>query len=162
MQIRRATSADAEAVWSIFRQVVRRGETYVYDPDIGRQEALAVWLGEQVQTYVALVADEIVGTYILKANQPGLGDHVANASFMVDPAYRGQGWGRLLGEHALRQARGAGYLAMQFNLVVATNTAAVALWEKLGFAVVGTLPRAFRHRSLGLVDAHVMYRWLAD
>ena len=51
---------------------------------------------------------------------------------------------------------------MQFNFVVSTNTAAVALWQKLGFAIVGTLPKAFRHQSLGYVDAYVMHRFLDD
>jgi ribosomal protein S18 acetylase RimI-like enzyme len=92
------------------------------------------------------------------ANRTGLGDHVANASFMVAPEAHGRGIGRLLGEHCLDEARRRGFAAMQFNFVVSTNAAAVALWKKLGFAIVGTLPRAFRHARLGLVDAYVMHR----
>jgi len=46
------------------------------------------------------------------------------------------------------------------NLVVSTNERAVRLWKKLGFSVVGTLPRAFRHQRLGLVDAFVMFKEL--
>ena len=49
---------------------------------------------------------------------------------------------------------------MQFNSVVASNTVAVVLWQKLGFAIVGTLPKAYRHARLGLVDCHVMFRSL--
>ena len=49
---------------------------------------------------------------------------------------------------------------MQFNFVVSTNTAGVALWKKLGFEIVGTLPKAFNHSRLGLVDAYVMHRFL--
>jgi ribosomal protein S18 acetylase RimI-like enzyme len=49
---------------------------------------------------------------------------------------------------------------MQYNLVVSSNRPAVHLWQKLGFAIVGTLPGAFRHPSLGLVDAYVMYKQL--
>ncbi len=51
-------------------------------------------------------------------------------------------------------------MAMQFNYVVGTNTVAIRLYEKLGFAIVGTLPKAFRRKKLGLVDVHVMYRFL--
>ena len=51
---------------------------------------------------------------------------------------------------------------MQFNFVVSTNAAAVALWRKLGFQIVGTLPKVYRHRDLGLVDAYVMHRFLDD
>jgi GNAT superfamily N-acetyltransferase len=98
--------------------------------------------------------------YKLVANHPDLGSHVANASFMVDPAWQGKGAGRQLGEHCLAEARRAGFLAMQFNFVVSTNRSAVALWQNLGFAIVGTLPKVYRHRELGLVDAYVMHRFL--
>ena len=70
--------------------------------------------------------------------------------------------GRGAGLHCLREAVRAGYRAMQFNFVVSTNTAAVALWQKLGFAIVGTLPKAFRHSQPGHVDAYVMHRFLDD
>ncbi|MEA2142906.1 MAG: hypothetical protein QOI64_1336, partial [Solirubrobacteraceae bacterium] len=82
----------------------------------------------------------------------------ATASFMVDPAYAGRGVGRALGEHALDWARDQGYLAMQFNAVVATNETALRLWRSLGFAEVGRIPDGFRHPRLGLVDLVVMYR----
>jgi ribosomal protein S18 acetylase RimI-like enzyme len=98
--------------------------------------------------------------YKLIPNGPDLGSHVANASFMVDPSAHGQGIGRAMGEHCLAQAKQAGYQAMQFNFVVSTNAAAVELWKKLGFSIVGTLPKAFNHARLGLVDAYVMHRFL--
>ena len=98
--------------------------------------------------------------YKIVANQRDLGSHVANASFMVDPGCGGRGIGRAMGVHALEVARAMGFAAMQFNFVVSTNEAAVALWKSLGFRIVGTLPRVFRHRDLGLVDAYVMYREL--
>ena len=79
---------------------------------------------------------------------------------MVGPAARGAGVGRAMGVDALRRASDAGFLAMQFNFVVSSNHAAVALWKSLGFAVVGTLPRAFSHRQLGYVDVYVMHRSL--
>ena len=79
---------------------------------------------------------------------------------MVDPPAQGRGAGRAMGQHCLNEARNAGYLAMQFNFVVSTNTAGVVLWKQLGFDVVGSLPKAFRHRRLGYVDAYVMYRLL--
>ena len=51
---------------------------------------------------------------------------------------------------------------MQFNFVVSTSEAAVALWQKLGFSAAGTLPKAFRHREFRHVDVHVMHRFLDD
>ena len=63
-------------------------------------------------------------------------------------------------EHSQKVAIEMGFRAMQFNLVVATNEGAVRLWQKLGFAIVGRLPGAFRHLELGWVDAYVMYKEL--
>ena len=96
----------------------------------------------------------------LAPNQGGPGAHVANASFMVDPARAGSGIGRALGEHVLEIAREMGYRAMQFNAVVETNTRAVALWRSLGFEVLATVPEAFRHPTEGDVGLHIMYRRL--
>ncbi len=162
IEVRKAEGEDFPGIWEIFRTVVRRGDTYVFDPETDEPAARRIWMSPDVETYVALAGDRIVGTYILSANQPGLGSHVANAAFMVDPASRRQGVERAMGEHALDEARRAGFLAMQFNMVVSTNRAAVRLWEGLGFSVVGTLPKVFRHRELGLVDAYVMYRSLGE
>ena len=139
--IRRAQAADVDAIWEIFRRVVEKGDTYVYAPDTDRDRARQIWMADEVQTYVALRAgEEVVGTYILKENQPDLGSHICNAAFMVDPQSRGQGIGRAMGEHAIAEAKKAGFAGMQFNFVVATNKRAIALWEKLGFAIVGTVP----------------------
>jgi ribosomal protein S18 acetylase RimI-like enzyme len=102
----------------------------------------------------------VVGTYILKPNQTGLGSHVSNAAFMVSPSARGLGLGRVMGEHCLDEARRLGYRAMRFNFVVSTNEAAVRQWERLGFTIVGTLPGAFRHRTRGFVDDYVMFQAL--
>jgi ribosomal protein S18 acetylase RimI-like enzyme len=161
LRVRAWVEGDAEAVWQIFRAVVAGGDTYAYRPETGREEALALWPGPGGRCFVAVTGGRVVGTYVLRANQPGLGAHVANAAFMVDPAARGRGVGRAMGEDALVRAAAAGYRAMQFNLVVASNLAAIALWRSLGFAVVGRLPGAFHRRGEGDVDALVMYRSLA-
>ena len=159
--IRRAEDSDFEGIWEIFHAVVSKGDTYVYDPATTKEQARAIWMAPALSTYTALLDGEIVGTYILKANQPDLGSHVANAGYMVRPDRAGRGIGRALCEHSLDEAHRAGFLAMQFNAVVSTNASAVALWQKMGFAVVGTVPRAFRHRELGLVDLIVMHRLLS-
>ncbi len=160
--IRRATQADEDIIWDIFRAVVASGDTYAFDPQTPREEALAYWFRPGTHTYVAEGEDgRVVGTYILKPNQPALGSHVANAGFMVSPAARGFGVGRRMGEHCLGEARRLGFRAMQFNFVVSTNEAAVRLWQQLGFHIVGTLPGAFRHAQHGFVDAYVMFKALA-
>jgi ribosomal protein S18 acetylase RimI-like enzyme len=162
MLIRRALEQDFEAMWPIFRAVVATGTTYVFAPDTPREAAFDYWFGPGVVSFVGEDEGRVVGMYKLVPNQRDLGSHVANASFMVDPEYAGKGAGRAMGLHCLRQARQAGFLSMQFNLVVSSNTAAVELWKRLGFEIVGTLPKVFRHRELGLVDAYVMHRFLND
>ena len=160
--IRPATADDSTRLWDIIRAVVRAGDTYTLEPNISREDALAYWLQPSHRCFVAERDASAVGTYILKANQPGQGAHVANAAFMVSPDARGLGVGRAMGEHALAEARRVGFRAMQFNFVVSTNEPAVRLWRELGFRVVGTLPGAFRHPSSGYVDVYVMFRTLTD
>ena len=158
--VRQATELDFDSIWEIFHRVVQQGDTYAFDPATTKDEARSIWTAPHVATYVAETDGVVVGTYILKPNQPGLGSHVANAGYMVHPDHAGRGIGRRMCEHSMIEARKAGYLAMQFNIVVSTNESAIALWTKMGFSVVGVLPKVFRHRGLGLVDAYVMHRFL--
>jgi len=158
--IRPATSADADAIWRIFSAVVAPGDTYSFTADTTERDAIAYFLGPGITSFVAEDEGRVLGMYKLIPNRIGRGSHVSNASFMVDPAAHGRGIGRALGEHCLDEARRQGYEAMQFNFVVSTNLAGVNLWKKLGFEIVGTLPKAFRHATLGDVDAYVMHRFL--
>ncbi len=163
LDFRRATAADWPAIWPIFRAVVAGGDTYPYPPDMPEAEARAVWMYDGTDrraTYVAERHGTVVATAYLKPNQVGFGDHVANAGWMVAPDASGQGIGRGFAEFVLDEARRLGFAAMQFNAVVATNTRAIRLWESLGFAIVGTVPGAFRHRSAGPTPVHIMYRAL--
>jgi len=162
LAIRPATDADRDAVWEIFHATIAPGDAFVYDPTTPREEAEAYWFAKGTRTYVAEQDGKVVGSYILRANRPGLGDHVSNAGFMVAPEGRGLGIGRAMGEHALAEARRLGYRAMQFNFVISTNESAVHLWQQLGFEIVGTLPGAFRHAQKGFVDAYVMFRLLDE
>ncbi len=121
----------------------------------------AAWVEQPAATFVA-VSDEnaVLGSYFLKPNQPGLGNHICNAGYLVAEQARGQGVGTLMCQHSQDEALRLGYLAMQFNFVVSTNATAVALWKRMGFDVIGTIPNAFRHRTQGLVAAHIMYKAL--
>lgn len=161
--VRPASAGDWPVIWRIFRRVVAGGDTYAYEPDIDEASASAAWLhvdeGRTV-TYVAEVDGVVVATALLKPNLPGLGDHVANAGWMVEPDRAGQGIGRAFAIEVIERARGLGFEAMQFNAVVATNQRALSLWESLGFDIVGTLPGAFRRGDGARTDLHVMYRQL--
>ena len=162
IDIRRAADHDFEGIWEIFRQVVREGETYAIARDTDREGAREIWIENPTATYVAVKNDQIAGTYYIKTNQSGPGAHVCNAGYMVKADARGHGVGRAMCEHSLLEARRLGYQAMQYNLVVGTNESAIKLWIELGFAIIGTIPKAFNHPRLGLVDAHIMHRFLGD
>ena len=160
--IRRAQLDDWAGIWPIWQAVVDAGETYMWLPGTAEDAARAFWmLPPPAEVWV--VDDEvngIVATATLKPNQVGLGGHVANASFMVSPTHAGHGLGRRLAAAVLDRAREAGYSAMQFNAVVATNERAAALWRSLDFDVVGTIPGGFRHATIGDVDLLIMHRHL--
>jgi len=160
VNIREAHTSDWDAIWPVFKDIARAGETYGFATDITKKEAEHVWMTAVRQTYIAEEDGKVLGTYYLKTNFAGPGRHVCNCGYMVSPDARGKGLATALCEHSQRIAVELGYKAMQFNYVASSNTGAVRLWKKLGYSVVGTLPRAFSHPEQGLVDALVMYKWL--
>ena len=160
MEIRKATTSDEQPVWQIIKAVIATGDTYVFDPETPEDEMIAYWFSPEKHVYVADENGEILGTYWLKANQPGLGSHVCNAAYMVSSETRGRGIGRKLAEHSIGEARRLGFRSMQFNFVVKSNEVAVALWKSLGFDIIGEIPDAFDHKPNGLTSAYIMYRKL--
>jgi L-amino acid N-acyltransferase YncA len=158
--IREAVPSDDEAIWAILEPVIRDGTTYPIDAAATREEAFAYWFAPERRVFVAEREGAVVGTYYLKPNSMGPADHVANAGYIVDPNARGGGVASAMARDSFARAKARGFHAMQFNLVVATNTGALKLWRSLGMTEVGRLPQAFRHPHQGLVDAVVMYRLL--
>lgn len=154
MRIRQATDSDLDAMWRICQAVIAVGDALPFSDDFDRDTFRSHWFGAHL-SFVAVTETNILGMYKFGANYPGLGSHVASAAYLVSPEAQGRGIGRTLVQHGLAQAQEAGYMAMQFNYVVSTNAPAVELYRKLGFAIVGTLPKAFRHQQPGLVDAYV-------
>jgi len=142
-------------VWDIIRSVVRARETFAYDPAMTEDEARATWIDGRTTVFDD---GRVRGTAKMSANRPGPGAHIATASFMVAAGARGRGVGTALVQDALAWARAAGFAGMQFNAVAASNTVAVRLYERLGFEVLGTVPRAFEHPALGRVGLHLMYK----
>lgn len=161
-EIREYRDSDWPSTWPILEETVRAGDTYTYSPQSSQQEMRTAWVELPARTFVACdLEGRIVGSYFIKANQPGLGGHVCNCGYVVASSARGRGIASLMCEHSQAQALAMGFKAMQFNFVVSTNIRAIQLWERSGFSVVGRLPGAFNHQKLGYVDALIMFKQLA-
>jgi RimJ/RimL family protein N-acetyltransferase len=158
MFIRRADVSGGPAIWRIIGPTIRAGETYALDSNMSESDALAYWLSSDLQTFIAKDDGEVVGTCYLRANQRGGGKRICNCGYITRTAATGRGVARTMCLHSLDRARQLGYRGMQFNFVVSSNVRAIALWQSLGFEIVGCLPLAFQHPSLGIVDALVMFR----
>jgi L-amino acid N-acyltransferase YncA len=156
-KIRKAKLSDRMPVWDIFHQVIQSGDTYTHLPDTSFLSFKKYWFARGQKCYVLLDDEKLLGSYILRDNQPGLGAQIANASYMVHPAHQGKGLGKKLCAHSIDEAKKAGYLGIQFNIVVSTNKAAVHLWKKMGFEIIGTTPKGFKHQQLGFVDSYIMF-----
>jgi ribosomal protein S18 acetylase RimI-like enzyme len=162
-QIRPFEESDWPSVWPLLHDTFAAGDTYTFSPESSEADIHKVWVEAPAATFVCCSPEgRLLGTYFLKANQPGLGSHVCNCGYVVAKEARGQGIASLMCEHSQSQAIAMGFRAMQFNFVVSTNDGAVRLWQRLGFAIVGRLPGAFSHRDLGYVDAYVMFKQLVE
>ena len=158
MTIRGANEADWPQVWALFQSVAASGDVFAYDESTTEETARKLWFDPPATCYICEVDGAFAGTYFVRPNQPGRGNHIANAGYMVASEFRGRGLAVAMCQHSLEVARQIGFTAMQFNFVVSTNAAAVRAWERCGFAVVGRMPGAYRHRELGAVDVLVMFR----
>ncbi|MBM7036754.1 GNAT family N-acetyltransferase [Vibrio ulleungensis] len=158
--IREMTKTDFELFWPTFAVVIQAQQTYAFNPDMTFEQAYDLWCKTPIKAFVYVDNDVVLGTYYIKANAMGPSGHICNCGYMVSSEARGKGIARLMCEHSQQTAIALGFEAMQFNSVVSTNDVAVRLWQKLGFGIVGTIPNAYKHAELGLVDSYVMYKWL--
>lgn len=159
LNIRLLEPADRESLRVLAAQTVADGTVFPFESVDGVEQ---YWFHPQGTVMVAWLDDRLVGSYVVKPNSVDRCGHIANAGYMVDANWRGRGFGHSLGLHSLHLARSLGFRAMQFNQVVATNESAIAVWKKLGFVVIGTVPEAFRHPRDGWVGLHIMHRSLRD
>lgn len=159
IEISPAMPADLETAYPFLKEIVAAGETYALPRDMDEAAIRGYFFHEGHKVFKATLGGKIVGLCYLRANQSGGGSHVSNAGFMVSSSARRQGVALRMAQFVLKTAKDSGFMAMQFNFVVSTNNAAVALWKSLGFAIVGTLPQAFDHPAHGRVDALVMYKF---
>ena len=158
--IREMTKTDFELFWPTFAAVIQTQQTYAFDPDMTFEQAYDLWCKTPIKAFAYVDNDVVLGTYYIKANAMGPSSHICNCGYMVSSEARGKGIAGLMCEHSQQTAIALGFEAMQFNSVVSTNDVAVRLWQRLGFGIVGTIPNAYKHAELGLVDSYVMYKWL--
>ena len=151
-----------EAFWPTFSAIVSAQETYAFDPHMTFEQAYDLWCKTPLKTYVYIEDGIVLGSYYIKPNGMGPSNHICNCGYMVAVEARRQGLAHKMCEYSQQQAIELGFKAMQFNSIVSTNEIAIKLWQKLGFDIIGTIPRAYRHAQLGYVDSHVMYKWLSE
>jgi len=135
--------ADVPAMTRIWNRVVEDGIAFPQTEPMTLSEA-RTFFAAQTTCGVAEEDGAVLGMYILHPNNIGRCGHISNASYAVDPACRGMGVGEALVRHCLAAAKEHGFRPLQFNAVVATNTAARHLYEKLGFVPLGVIPGGFR------------------
>jgi len=153
---------DFAEIWRIYKNVIKNGDSYLDNlAKTDKNYAKQKWLNSSSINIIAKLDNKVVGFYSLRNNYKDYGSHVANGSYIVNPDFRQKGFGKKIALHSLDEARKAGYKAMQFNFVVATNIAAIKLWQSVGFKIIGTSPKSYQHQGLKkLVDNHIMHIFL--
>jgi RimJ/RimL family protein N-acetyltransferase len=161
-----ADHRDVEPLKRLYRVIVEEGSSYPHDRAPDHEDFLDYWF--RGKSTVAAYAPgqtqehEMIGAFYLKPNWPGRARQVANAGFIVAPAWRNRGLGWLLGATMLSYAKELGYRSVIYNLVFSENQVARRLWNKLGFKELAVIPGAVRNNDGTYQDAIIMFRSLAD
>ena len=159
--IREYQTEDVTAAITIWNQVVEDGVAFPQEENL-TEETGDAFFEEQTYTGIAVNTDnnEIVGLYILHPNNVGRCGHICNASYAVKSTVRGQGVGKAIVTDCLEKAKEIGFRVLQFNAVVKSNTTALALYKKLGFTQLGTIPGGFLNKDGVYEDIIVHYKEL--
>ena len=160
MLVTEMTKDDFDNFWPIFKTIIEAEETYAFDPGLNQEQAYQLWCTSAEKAFVIKEGNEVLGTYYIRPNAAGPSSHISNCGYMVSPKSRGKGIAKTLCLHSQKTALALGYTAMQFNSVVSSNIIAIGLWEKLGFVIIGTIPNAYDHKTLGLIDSYIMHKQL--
>ncbi len=146
IKVRRYAPSDAAAASAVWNEVVEEGNAFPQDEPLDEISG-DEFFRSQSYTGVACDGGEIVGLYILHPNNVGRCGHICNASYAVRSDMRGKRIGAVLVKDCMEKARELGYGILQFNAVVATNTAALKLYKSLGFTPLGVIPKGFRMKD---------------
>lgn len=145
----------------IWNDVVEEGVSFPGDRVLSEKEAFEMFR-EQTSTVCAMLNGKTVGVYILHPNNIGRCGHIANASYAVRQGYRGEGIGRKMVRHCLENAKAKGFRGLQFNAVVATNQAAIHLYESLGFEKIGKITDGYRLKDGSYEDIYIFFYYLGE
>lgn len=166
IQLVQADRCDVEPLRRLYRIIVEEGTSYPHDRFPAEDDFLDYWFRGKSAVAAYLLnrtsKEAMLGAFYLKPNWPGRARHVANAGFIVAPAWRNKGLGWLLGATMLQYAKDLGYRSVIFNLVFSENRPARHLWKKLGFSELGTIPDAVRNNDGTYQDAVIMFRSLVE
>lgn len=157
MHIRAYTEQDLPEMAAIWNAVVEAADAFPQSEPLPETEAAAFFAGQSYTGVAEDASGAIVGLYILHPNNVGRCGHIANASFAVDAARRGEHIGEALVRDCLAQGKRLGFRILQFNAVVATNTAAIRLYEKLGFHKIGMVKDGFMKKDGAYTDIILYY-----
>ena len=143
--IRKYRVQDIVSAMEIWNEVVRDGIAFPQDEELTEQNADSFFNN---QSYTGIAEDnstgELVGLYILHPNNVGRCGHICNTSYAVKKGMRGLHIGEQLVKDSLKVGAELGFRILQFNAVVATNSHALHLYERLGFTQLGRIPQGFR------------------
>ncbi|MCI9513955.1 MAG: GNAT family N-acetyltransferase [Oscillospiraceae bacterium] len=160
INIRALEAQDLSAAVAIWNQVVDDGVAFPQLEPL-TEESGRQFFAEQSFTGAAVGEDgAVLGLYILHPNNVGRCGHICNASYAVHTNARGQHVGEALVRHCLQKGRELGFRILQFNAVVASNTPALRLYEKLGFTRLGTIPGGFLMKDGHYEDIVLHYHLL--
>lgn len=145
IEIRQFSESDTAEAIAVWNSVVEEGRAFPQTEPLTPETGL-VFFNEQSFTGIAFDGESggIVGLYILHPNNIGRCGHICNASYAVKSNMRGRHIGEKLVLHCMEKGRELGFRILQFNAVAASNTAALHLYEKLGFVKLGVIPGGFR------------------
>ena len=146
MKVRPYRAGDLPAMVEIWNQVVEDGVAFPQEDYLDEAEASGFFAAQSAAAVVE-EGGNILGLYILHPNNVGRCGHIGNTSYAVRREARGRGAGEALVRDSLRRAKACGFRLLQFNAVVSTNTAALRLYDKLGFRRLGVMPGGFRDKG---------------
>lgn len=147
MRVRRYQEEELQELIEIWNEVVEEGIAFPQEERLDRTTGAEFF---RMQSYTGVAVDEndqAVGLYILHPNNVGRCGHICNASYAVRSTYRGAHIGEKLVLDSLEKAKELGFGIMQFNAVVESNIHARHLYERIGFHLLGVIPRGFRMKD---------------